>query len=154
MERVIALKSWFIASFIVTPLLLSLSVHAAASDRRMDIEALFSSFDQGQQPGVAVLVMQEDQVFYAQGFGYADLEGRKKIDTRALFRLGSISKQFTTMAIMQLAAAGHLEYDDLLSEHIPELPHWPHITIRQLMNHTSGVTDYYEESYYLSLIHI
>jgi CubicO group peptidase (beta-lactamase class C family) len=74
-----------------------------------------------------VLVMQEDQVFYAQGFGYADLEGRKKIDTRALFRLGSISKQFTTMAIMQLAAAGHLEYDDLLSEHIPELAHWPHI---------------------------
>ena len=152
MERVIALKSWFIASFIVTPLLVSLNVHAAASDRRMDIEALFSSFDQGHQPGVAVLVMQEDQVFYAQGFGYADLEGRKKIDTRALFRLGSISKQFTTMAIMQLAAAGHLEYDDLLSEHIPELAHWPHVTIRQLMNHTSGVPDYYEEAYYTDFV--
>ncbi len=94
------------------------------------------------------MVMEGDEVIYSRGFGYADLENKVRIDDQTMFRLASVSKQFTTMAIMLLAEQGRLDYDDLLVEYIPEFESWPEVTLRHLMHHTSGIPDYYEEGYY------
>ncbi len=117
-------------------------------DRLSKVVALFEHFDEGKQPGAAVVVIKDGRVILSRGFGYADLENDTRIDENSSFRIGSLSKQFTTMAVMVLAEDGKLNYDDLLSVHVPELHFWPGVTIRHLMNHTSGIPDYYEKGYY------
>ncbi len=112
------------------------------------VDALFRHFDEGIQPGAAVLVIKDGEVVFQRGYGYADLEDKVRIDADSSFRLGSVSKQFTTMAVTVLAEDGKLNYDDLLTAHVPELDDWPGVTIRHLMHHTSGIPDYYENGYY------
>lgn len=121
---------------------------AFAGDESDRVTEIFSHFDEGKQPGVAVLVMQGDDVVYSRGFGYANLDDEVRITPRSMFRLASVSKQMTTMAAMRLAEAGKLEYDDPVTKYFPELDTWPGVTIRHLMWHTSGIPDYYEEDYY------
>lgn len=121
---------------------------AFADDLSARITETFEHFNEGKQPGAAVLVVRGDEVLFKQGFGYANLEEGVRITPDSMFRIASVSKQFTTMAIMQLADAGKLNYDDLLTDYVPELDSWPGVTIRHLMLHTSGIPDYYEEDYY------
>ncbi len=118
--------------------------------RASKVAALFEHYDEGVQPGAAVLVIKDDAVVFERGFGYADLANKVRIDADSMFRLGSVSKQFTTMAIMVLAEEGKLNFDDLLSKHVPEFDSWPGVTLRHLMTHTSGIPDYYESGYYAS----
>ncbi|NCF73581.1 MAG: serine hydrolase [Gammaproteobacteria bacterium] len=121
---------------------------ATPDDEAARVDALFTHFDEGIQPGAAVLVIKDGEVVFQRGYGYADLKNKVRIDANSSFRLGSVSKQFTTMAVAVLAEEGELEYDDLLIEHIPELGSWPGVTIRHLMHHTSGIPDHYEKGYY------
>lgn len=121
---------------------------SAVDERLARVNALFEHFDEGKQPGAAVLIIKGGEVVLAKGFGYADLENDVRIDADSSFRIGSVSKQFTTMAVGVLAEQGKLDYDDLLIEHIPELAFWPGVTIRHLMTHTSGIPDHYEKGYY------
>jgi len=99
-------------------------------------------------PGKAVLVVEDGETLIKNGYGYADLEKRIEITPDSAFRLASVSKQFTTAAIVALANDGKLDYDDLLIKYVPELASWPGVTIRHLMTHTSGIPDYYELDYY------
>jgi CubicO group peptidase (beta-lactamase class C family) len=112
------------------------------------VTTVFEPLNEGLQPGAAVLVMKDGEVVYREGFGFADLENKVRITPESVFRLGSVSKQFTTMAIMVLAEQGKLDYDDLLSKHIPELDSWPGVTLRHMMYHTSGIPDFYERDFY------
>jgi CubicO group peptidase (beta-lactamase class C family) len=123
----------------------------AADEKAVQVEALFEHFNEGTQPGAAVLVIQNGQVVFLQGFGYADIDSDVRISAESSFRLGSVSKQFTTTAIAVLAEEGKLNFDDLLTDHIPELDTWPGVTIRHLMEHTSGIPSYYEKGYYENL---
>ena len=120
----------------------------AVDGRIAKVDALFEHFNEGKQPGAAVLVIKNSEVILAKGFGYADLENGVRIDADSSFRIGSVSKQFTTMAVGVLAEDGRLDYDDLLTVHIPELASWPGVTLRHLMTHTSGIPDHYEKGYY------
>ena len=83
-----------------------------------------------------------------RGYGYADLENEVPIDENSSFRLASVSKQFTTMAVMLLVEDGVLAYDDPLVKHIPELDTYPGVTLRHMMHHTSGIPDFYEKGFY------
>jgi CubicO group peptidase (beta-lactamase class C family) len=121
---------------------------AIPDDRVTQVEALFEPLNEGKQPGAAVLIVKDGQVVLQQGFGYADIENDVRISADSSFRLASVSKQFTTMAIAVLAEEGKLSFDDLLTVHIPELDDWPGVTVRHLMEHTSGIPDYYEKDYY------
>ncbi len=122
---------------------------ALADDvRSKQVTALFEHLDEGKQPGAAVLVIEDGDIVFEQGFGYANLEDGTKISPASSFRLASVSKQFTTAAIMVLAEQGKLDFDDLLVKHVPELDSWPGVTVRHLMTHTSGIPDYYETGYY------
>jgi len=120
---------------------------ATSDDEAALVDALFKPLDEGVQPGAAVLVIKAGEVVFQRGYGYADLENKVRIDADSSFRLASVSKQFTTMAVTVLAEDGKLNYDDLLVEHIPELGSWPGVTIRHLMHHTSGIPDHYDKGY-------
>ncbi len=88
----------------------------------------------------AVLVAQEGEVLLSGGYGLADREHDVANLPQTKFRLGSITKQFTSVAILMLAEQGKLSLDDPISRHLPYSPeHWKDITVHHLLNHTSGL---------------
>jgi CubicO group peptidase (beta-lactamase class C family) len=94
-------------------------------------------------PGAAVLVLKRGQSMFEHGYGVAELRTRRNIDQHTNFRLASVTKQFTAMAIMLLVHDGKLRYDQRLTDVFPDFPEYGRaITIRNLLNHTSGIEDY------------
>lgn len=89
-----------------------------------------------------VLVAYKGNCIYSETFGYADLVQKEKLKKDDIFQLASVSKQFTAMAVMILKERNLLNYDDSVTKYIPEFP-YPQITIRMLLNHTSGLPNYY-----------
>jgi N-acyl-D-amino-acid deacylase len=98
-------------------------------------------------PGGAVAVMRGGKLIYARGFGYADVENKTPVQPDALFRLASVSKPITSVAIMKLVEENKLTLDDRVAPLIEHLapapgatvdPRWEQITIRQLLDHTGG----------------
>ncbi|NHX37499.1 MULTISPECIES: serine hydrolase [Halolamina] len=92
-------------------------------------------------PGAAVSVVDPDGTVYAEGFGARDLERNEPASEDTLFGIGSSTKSFTAIAIMQLVAEGELSVDDPVSDYLPHLDDAPGepITIRELLTHTSGM---------------
>jgi len=90
-----------------------------------------------------VLVAESGKVIYQEGFGYANVDTKERLEPKSVFRLASLSKQFTAMCIMILDEQGKLNYDDDLQKYIPELK-YEGITIRHLLWHTSGIPHYME----------
>jgi CubicO group peptidase (beta-lactamase class C family) len=108
-------------------------------------DALFSGLISDAEPGAAVLVVKDGDVVFARGYGVADLRTKRRIDSRTNFRLASVSKQFTAAAVMLLVRDGRLRYEDRLTDIIPDFPEYGRaVTIRHLLNHTSGLPDYEE----------
>jgi CubicO group peptidase (beta-lactamase class C family) len=107
------------------------------------IDALFSGLSSSDAPGFAVLVRKDGHTVFERGYGLRDLRTKAKIDARTNFRLASFTKQFTAMAIMLLVHDGKLRYDETLTEIFPDFPEYGKtITVRNLLNHTSGLPDY------------
>jgi CubicO group peptidase (beta-lactamase class C family) len=107
------------------------------------IAAIFSPLTDKKSPGVAVLVRTNDRTVFERGYGLRDLRTRAAIDTQTNFRLASCTKQFTATAIMLLMHDGKLRYEDTLTDIFPDFPAYGKtITIRSLLNHTSGLQDY------------
>jgi N-acyl-D-amino-acid deacylase len=89
-----------------------------------------------------ILVAEKGKVLYKKAFGIADINSRP-LTTSSAFNLASVSKQFFAMMIMMLKEEGKLQYDDLVQKYLPSFP-YAQITIRQLMNHTSGLPEYFD----------
>ena len=107
------------------------------------IDAVFSGVTSPDAPGLAVLVRKNGQLVFERGYGIRDLHSKAKIDALTNFRLASFTKQFTAMAIMLLVHDGKLRYDEALTEIFPDFPAYGKtITVRNLLNHTSGLPDY------------
>jgi CubicO group peptidase (beta-lactamase class C family) len=107
------------------------------------IDAVFASLKSATAPGAAALVVHHGQVVFRRGYGVTDLRTLQKIDERTNFRLASFTKQFTAACIMLLAHDGKLSYGDHLTHFFPEFPAYGNsITVRNLLNHTSGLEDY------------
>jgi CubicO group peptidase (beta-lactamase class C family) len=116
---------------------------ARVEELRKRLQLSFAGVAAEDSPGFAVLVKQEGQALFEEGFGVRDLRGKRKIDAHTNFRLASCTKQFTAMAIMLLVHGGKLRYDETLMEVFPEFPAYgASITVRNLLNHTSGLPDY------------
>jgi len=136
-----------IHKFAVLMVLLSCSSAALAqvSDAAIDssIDGLFSKFASAHDPGCAVLVIKDGRPVFRKGYGVASLRKLEKIDAETNFRLASLTKQFTAMAVMLLVHDGKLHYEDTLSDIFPDFPAYGKtITIREILNHTSGLVDY------------
>jgi CubicO group peptidase (beta-lactamase class C family) len=88
-----------------------------------------------------LLLAQKGKTIYHKAFGYRNFEIKTPVDTASIFELASESKQFTAAIIMLLKEENLLAYDDLVEKYLNDLP-YKKITIRQLLNHTSGLPDY------------
>jgi CubicO group peptidase (beta-lactamase class C family) len=96
-------------------------------------------------PGMAAVLIRDGKIEYQKTFGFADLVTRTPIRPNTQFLLASLTKQFTAMAIMILAERHRLQFDDNLSKFCPEFPAYARpITIRHLLHHSAGFTQYQE----------
>lgn len=108
------------------------------------IDAIFADIDQTQLPGVAVAVAIDGLPVYRKGFGLANMELPVALGPGMRMRIGSETKHFACLAYMLLCEEGRADLDDPIGKHIPELNETNrHVTVRQLMGHTSGLRDIY-----------
>jgi CubicO group peptidase (beta-lactamase class C family) len=127
----------------VSLLLLVLPLAAPAQVSATQIDAIFASLKSNNAPGAAVFVVHNGHVEFGQGYGVTDLRTQHKIDPETNFRLASFTKQFTAACIILLVHDGKLHYGDHLTDIFPEFPAYgKSITVRNLLNHTSGLPDY------------
>lgn len=126
-----------------------LPVTGAGAPALAPFDELMRSFvEQHRCPGAALAVARQGVVVYARGFGYADREARQPVAPDALFRIASVSKPLTAVAVLQLAEKGKLKLDDPVLAHLRLKPHlkagthldprWKQITVRHLLQHTGG----------------
>ncbi len=116
---------------------------AASAVRPEQIDQIFAGIESARAPGAAVLVLENGRVTFERYYGVTDLRWLRKIDAHTNFRLASCTKQFTAMAIMLLVHDRKLHYEDRLTDVFPDFPAYgKSITIRNLLNHTSGLLDY------------
>jgi CubicO group peptidase (beta-lactamase class C family) len=93
-------------------------------------------------PGVSVSVMKAGRLVYSRGFGLANLETGTAAGPTSIYKIGSITKQFTAAALLSLQEQGKLSVDDPLSRFFPDFPRGGEITLRQMLTHTSGLGNY------------
>jgi len=137
----------------VTPTLLALMTTLTTSaatqltaDQTARVDGLFKPFAQPDAPGMSVMVIHRGKPVFAKGYGLADLETRVPCATNTNFRLASVTKQFTAMAVLMLAEHKQLSLDERLADFFPEFPAYgDQITVRHLLTHTSGLPDYEDE---------
>jgi len=107
------------------------------------IDKLFAPWHRLDSPGFAVAVVREGDMLFQRGYGMADFEHDVRITGQSVFDIGSTSKQFTAVSVLLLANQGWLSLDDELSKYFPEAGIYDTpITIRHLLDHTSGMRDY------------
>jgi CubicO group peptidase (beta-lactamase class C family) len=114
---------------------------AQGLDRKID-SLIQSEFKDPKEPGGVFLVAKKGQPIYKKAFGMANLELDAKLNTNHVFQIGSMTKQFTAIAILMLEEQGKLKISDPISKYIPSYPNGNNITIHQLLTHTSGIKDF------------
>jgi CubicO group peptidase (beta-lactamase class C family) len=122
--------------------LLSLIAAAVPLAAQATMESIFAPLD-GKNPGASVLVIKNGRTFFERGYGVRDLKSNSKITSATNFRLASVTKQFTAMAVMLLVKDRQLRYEDRLTDFFPDFPEWGRaVTVRHLLTHTAGLPDY------------
>jgi CubicO group peptidase (beta-lactamase class C family) len=107
------------------------------------IDAAFAAVDRPDSPGCALGVVAAGRIAYARGYGFASLEQQVPITPHTVFDLGSTSKQVTSASVALLVLDGKLSLEDDVRKYLPELPDYGKtITVRRLLDHTSGLRDY------------
>ena len=87
-----------------------------------------------------ILIAHREEIYYQRSLGYADKDKKIKLTSQHRLSTGSISKEFSTIAIMMLEEQGRIDYKDPLAKYLPEFPAWASkITIEQILSHTSGL---------------
>jgi CubicO group peptidase (beta-lactamase class C family) len=118
---------------------------ALPDSTRIAVNRVFASWSSTSSPGCAVGASRNGEPVFQNGYGMANLELDVPITPSSIFHVASVSKQFTTMAVLLLARDGKLSLDDDIRTHLPELPDYGHrITIRHLLSHTSGLRDQWD----------
>jgi CubicO group peptidase (beta-lactamase class C family) len=116
---------------------------ATAGGPRVTVDDLFTAYSGPTVPGASVVVISDGRVVARRAYGMADLEHHGAATPETDYRLASVSKQFTAMAVMLLAQDRKLGYDQSVRDFLPDLPAAAQsVTVRHLLNHTSGVWDY------------
>lgn len=125
---------------------LSLSHSAMAQDNdkfSSGIDAIFSSIPAQGAPGCSVGVIENGRFIHRAGYGMANLEHDLPLNADTIFRMGSVSKQFTAMSVHLMAEDGLIDLDADIRTYLPELNDYSHkVTIRAMLGHYSGMGDY------------
>lgn len=114
-----------------------------AAVRRV-IDSLAADFAMANKvPGTAIAVVRGPDTLLFRGYGKSNLELGTPVTVNTVFRIGSVTKQFTSAAVLQLIEAGRLALTDSIGQWVVDLPvTWRGVTVRQLLNHTSGIPSY------------
>jgi CubicO group peptidase (beta-lactamase class C family) len=111
----------------------------APHEEKID-DIIHTVLDHGHIPGGAIAIVSEGQIEFAKGYGLARLDTFEQVELNTRFWIGSVSKQFTAMAVMVLVEQGVVGLDNKLSEYLPRLPaSYSAVTIRHLLTHSSGI---------------
>jgi len=114
------------------------------SKRRL-VDELFAEWDRSDSPGCVLGIIWNGRFIHARGYGMANLEYDVPITTKTVFRIASVSKQFTAACIALLVERGKLSLNDDVRIYIPELPKYDHpVRVKHLIYHVSGIRDYLE----------
>jgi CubicO group peptidase (beta-lactamase class C family) len=123
-------------------LLSGAAAHTQTPSMHAQVDAIFNRWS-ASTPGCAVGVAVNGRPLVRSAYGMADLEHDVPIAVNTIFEAGSVSKQFTAAAVLLLAKDGKLSLDDSVRKYVPELPDFgAPLTIRQMLNHTSGLRDW------------
>ena len=125
-------------------ILMFLGQFAFGQNKAQKIDSLMNALYSTDDFSGNVLVAEKGKILYSHSFGFANATTKEKLTENSIFETGSVSKQFTAMAIMILKEKGKLNLDDEIKKYIPELVNYNGITIRNLLNHTGGLPDYME----------
>jgi len=118
---------------------------AAAQDALQQAVDAYINNEMKQQgiPGLSLAVIKDGRIALAKGYGLANVEHQVPVKPETIFQSGSVGKQFTATAAMLLVEDGKLALDDQVSKHLSDMPDsWKDITVRHLLSHTAGTTDY------------
>ena len=108
--------------------------------RQTIIDSLVTAHLKASGPGVAIGIRQGGNLLHCQGYGLASLEWNTPIEATTVFRVASLTKQFTAMSILLLQTRGKLSIEDKLSTHLPDCsPAWQDIQLKHLLTHTAGL---------------
>jgi len=136
---------WFTAASAAQPVSAAPSQQApplnAAVQAKVDtdVRALLSA---AHVPGATIAIVQGGAIVYTRGYGLRDVAKSLPADAHTRYEIGSITKQFTAAAILQLKEAGKIDVDATVATYLPSISHAREITIRQLLTHTSGLDEY------------
>jgi D-alanyl-D-alanine carboxypeptidase len=137
-------------TFILATMLFA-STHADAQAKSLDsarikqIDAdVGALLDRTKTPSAVIAIVLNDRIIYRKAYGFRDREHHLQADVDTFYEIGSITKQFTAAAILQLQEDGKLDIDDKVSKFIPDAPHASELTLRQLLSHTSGLAEYFD----------
>jgi len=115
---------------------------ALTADVSKKLDSVFKRLNKRQDFHGSVLVAKNGKILFTNEYGYANFRKKIKIDKNSTFQLASVSKQFTATAILILYEEGLLGLDDKVIKYYPEFP-YDEITVRHLLNHTSGLPKYF-----------
>lgn len=139
----------FVRFFAVACAALSLAAAAQAAPARLSPEiesridfAIREDVASGRVAGAEVAILRGGKLVFARGYGRANLELAAPVTTRTVFRIGSLTKQFTAAGVLLLAEQGKLKIDDKLSVYLPKFPRASEVTLRDLLDHTSGIHNF------------
>lgn len=117
----------------------------AQEDCTNRLDEIFKPWSQPGSPGAAVAVIQHGKLVFEKGYGLANLEYDILVTPHTIYHVASVSKQFTAMALVLLENDSKLSLDDDVHKYLPELPDYEHpVTLRQLLQHTSGIRDQWQ----------
>ncbi|MDX6613347.1 MAG: hypothetical protein QOD75_2533 [Blastocatellia bacterium] len=133
----------FVFAFLFIPFVLSSVGAQTVKSKGAEVDALFSDYDRPGVPGASVIVIKDGKVLFKKAYGLQNVEEKISSTSATNYRMASNTKQFTAMAIMMLAERKKLSYDSRLADFFPGFPEYGKtITVRNLLNHTSGLLDY------------
>lgn len=149
-----------LAILIAGSLWMTLPVHAQVDLQQSERTALTqrldsiarAAVDERGPAGLSVAVVQEQDTLLFAEYGFADLEHMVPTPRDAVYEIGSITKQFTAAAVLQLVDEGRLDLDEDVRRFLPTMPpEWPRISVRQLLDNTSGMPEVQTLAGYLEI---
>src|SRR5579859_3271121 len=122
-----------------------LILSSALASPAQDLASKVDEYLNGQKFSGSVLIARGGKILVSKGYGMANYELDVPNKPNTKFRLGSVTKQFTATAVLQLQERGKLNVNDLVSKYVTDAPDtWKEITIHHLLTHTSGLHGYTE----------
>jgi CubicO group peptidase (beta-lactamase class C family) len=134
---------YLIATTLVLSILVSTRPAQTAPATDEVTRTVHAEMDKQKIPGLALLVARKGIIIRAEGYGFANVELNVPVKPETIFQSGSVGKQFTATAVMMLVEEGKIGLDDHLNKYFSSAPKWwNEVTVRELLSHTAGFTDY------------